>query len=81
MRRDPSPLHGLSVPDVLDHYERIIRELDRPPIIIGHSFGGLIAQLLLDRGLGSAGVALGTARAEGRAQRCRSRRYGPPGRR
>ncbi len=65
VRRDPSPLHGLSVPDVLDHYERIIRELDRPPIIIGHSFGGLFAQLLLDRGLGSAGVALGTGAPKG----------------
>ena len=65
LRADPSPLHGLSIPDVIDHYERIIRGLDRPPIIIGHSFGGLFAQLLLDRGLGSAGVALGTAAPKG----------------
>ena len=64
----PSPLHGLSVTDVVDHYEEIISGLDRPPIIIGHSFGGLFAQLLLDRGLGSAGVALDTAAPEGRAQ-------------
>ncbi len=53
IRRDPSPLQGLSIPDVIDHYEKIIRELGRPPIIIGHSFGGLYAQLLLNRGLGS----------------------------
>ena len=65
VRRDPSPLHGLSIPDVLDRYEQIIRELGRPPIIIGHSFGGLFAQLLLDRGLGSAGVALDTAAPKG----------------
>ena len=56
---------GLSIPDVIDHYEQIIRGLDRPPIIIGHSFGGLFAQLLLDRGLGSAGVALSTAAPKG----------------
>ncbi|HSS81894.1 MAG TPA: alpha/beta fold hydrolase [Gaiellaceae bacterium] len=62
---DPSPLHGLSVTAVVDSYETIIRGLDRPPIIIGHSFGGLITQLLLDRGLGSAGVALGTATPRG----------------
>jgi pimeloyl-ACP methyl ester carboxylesterase len=65
LRRDPSPLRGLSVRDVVDHYEKIIRDLDRPPIIVGHSFGGLFAQLLLDRGLGSAGVALGTAAPKG----------------
>jgi pimeloyl-ACP methyl ester carboxylesterase len=65
IRRDPSPLHGLSVTDVVDSYDGIIRGLDRPPIIIGHSFGGLIAQLLLDRGLGASGVALDTAAPKG----------------
>src|SRR5204862_1610941 len=65
IRRDPSPLRGLSIPDVIDHYEKIIRELGRPPIIIGHSFGGLYAQLLLNRGLGSAGAALGTGAPKG----------------
>jgi alpha-beta hydrolase superfamily lysophospholipase len=49
LRRDPSPLRNLSITDVVDHYDKIIRGLDRPPIIIGHSFGGLFAQLLLDR--------------------------------
>jgi pimeloyl-ACP methyl ester carboxylesterase len=65
VRRDPSPLHGLSIPDVIDHYDEIIRGLERPPIIIGHSFGGLFAQLLLNRGLGSAGAALDTAAPKG----------------
>jgi len=65
LRRDPSPLRGIDVTNVVDHYDKIIRALDRPPIIIGHSFGGLVAQLLLDRGLGAAGVALGTAAPKG----------------
>ena len=65
LRRDPAPLRGLSIKDMVDHYDRIIRGLDRPPIIIGHSFGGLFAQLLLDRGLGAAGVALSTAAPKG----------------
>jgi non-heme chloroperoxidase len=56
VRRDPSPLRGLGVKTVVDHYEAIIRGLDRAPILIGHSFGGLFTQLLLDRGLGAAGV-------------------------
>jgi pimeloyl-ACP methyl ester carboxylesterase len=65
LRRDPSPLRGLSITDVVDHYERIIRELDSPPIIIGHSFGGIHTQLLADRGLGAAAVALGTGAPKG----------------
>ena len=65
VRRNPSPLHGLSIPDVIDEYERIIRGLDRPPIIIGHSFGGLFTLMLLDRGLGSIGVAMEPAAPKG----------------
>jgi pimeloyl-ACP methyl ester carboxylesterase len=65
LRRDPAPLRGLSIKDIVDHYDKIIRGLDRPPIIIGHSFGGLFTQLLLDRGLGAAGVALSTAAPKG----------------
>ena len=64
-RRDPSALKGLGIKQVVDHYDQIIRELERPPVIIGHSFGGLFAQLLLDRGLGAAGVAVGTATPKG----------------
>jgi pimeloyl-ACP methyl ester carboxylesterase len=64
-RRDPSALRGLGIKKVVDHYEEIIRGLDRPPIIIGHSFGGLFTQLLLDRGLGATGVAIGTAAPKG----------------
>ena len=65
LRRDPSPLRNLSITDVVDHYDKIIRALDRPPIIIGHSFGGLYTQLLLDRGLGAAGVVMGTGAPKG----------------
>jgi non-heme chloroperoxidase len=64
-RRDPSALEGLRLTQIVDHYEQLIRGLDPPPIIIGHSFGGLTAQLLLDRGLGAAGVAVGTAPPKG----------------
>src|SRR2546427_5172466 len=65
LRRDPSPLRGIDITAAVDHYDKIIRGLDRPPIIIGHSFGGLFAQLLLNRGLGAAGVALGTEAPNG----------------
>jgi pimeloyl-ACP methyl ester carboxylesterase len=65
MRRDPSPLNGLGVTEIVDHYEGLIRLLDRPPIIMGHSFGGLYVQMLLDRGLGAVGVAIDGAAAKG----------------
>src|SRR5918992_3832619 len=51
LRRDPSPMNGLGVTEIVDHYDAIVRGLDEAPIIMGHSFGGLITELLLDRGL------------------------------
>ena len=41
------------------------RRFDEPPVLIGHSFGGLIVELLLDRGLGRAGVAMSPAPPKG----------------
>jgi pimeloyl-ACP methyl ester carboxylesterase len=61
----PQALAGLGVTEIVDHYERIIRGLDEPPILIGHSFGGLFVQMLLDRGVGAAGVALDPAPPRG----------------
>ena len=63
LRRDPSGIAELGVTEIVDHYDAIIRDLDQPPIIMGHSFGGLFTQILLDRGLGAAGVAIDSARS------------------
>src|SRR5215211_1961571 len=65
VRRDPSALNGLGVTEIVDHYDRIVRGLSAPPVIMGHSFGGLVTELLLDRGLGAAGVALSPAPVKG----------------
>jgi pimeloyl-ACP methyl ester carboxylesterase len=65
VRRDPSALKGLKLKTVVDHYDRIIRKLDAQPIIMGHSFGGLIVQMLVDRGLGSAGIVIDSAQTAG----------------
>ena len=65
LRRDPSPIANLGITEIVAHYETLIRELDSPPIIVGHSFGGLITQVLLDRGLGAAGVAIAPAPVKG----------------
>lgn len=65
LRRDPSGVAGVGVAEIAEHYERIIRALRRPPVIIGHSFGGAVTQILLDRGLGAAGVAIDSAPVKG----------------
>jgi pimeloyl-ACP methyl ester carboxylesterase len=58
MRKDPSPLAGLGVREILAHLTEVINALPTKPIIIGHSFGGTFVQLLLDAGLGAAGVSI-----------------------
>jgi non-heme chloroperoxidase len=58
VRRNPQPLEGLGIKKAVDHYDRIIRKLPESPIIMGHSFGGIFIQMLLDRGLGIAGVGV-----------------------
>jgi pimeloyl-ACP methyl ester carboxylesterase len=59
LRKSPAPaLATLGVRAIVDHYARIIQAQSEPPILVGHSFGGLFVQLLLDRGLGAAGVAI-----------------------
>jgi pimeloyl-ACP methyl ester carboxylesterase len=65
LRRDPGSFASLGLKEVVDHYEQIIREIETPPIIIGHGFGGLVTQILLDRGWGAAGVAVAPAPVKG----------------
>jgi pimeloyl-ACP methyl ester carboxylesterase len=50
---------------VVDHYDAFVRALPEPPILVGHSFGGLVTQILLDRGLGRGGVAVHSAAPRG----------------
>ena len=66
LQRAPDPRFGrLGIGEIVDNYAAIIRELDQPPILVGHSFGGLFVQLLLDRGIGAAGVAIDPAPPKG----------------
>ncbi len=65
LRADTSGIDNLGLTEIADYYAGIITALDRPPIIIGHSYGGLITQLLLDRGLGAAGVAIDSSPIKG----------------
>jgi len=64
LREDSSPIANASVADTLAHLEAVIGELERPPFLMGHSYGGLLVQLLLDRGLGASGVAIDSVPTE-----------------
>lgn len=59
INRSPPPDFGrLTVARIADHLQAGIARLPVPPILVGHSFGGLLVQMLLDRGVGRAGVAI-----------------------
>jgi non-heme chloroperoxidase len=64
-RRDPGTVAGKGIDDVVDHYAQIIRGLDARPVVIGHSFGGLVAQRLLGQDLAAAAVAIDPAPVKG----------------
>ncbi|MEV5843208.1 alpha/beta hydrolase [Streptomyces sp. NPDC051985] len=57
----PEVFAGKTVGQVADHLGGLIGRLDRKPAVIGHSFGGLLAQILAGRGLSVASVAIGPA--------------------
>jgi pimeloyl-ACP methyl ester carboxylesterase len=65
LNADPTPVAEVTLPQIVDHFAGVISELDSPPVLIGHSAGGAITQLLLDRGYGAVGVALNSAPTEG----------------
>jgi pimeloyl-ACP methyl ester carboxylesterase len=67
LRRDAESgsLAKLSLSDVIERHASLIAALPRKPIVIGHSMGGLVAQLLLQRGLVAAAVAVSSAPPQG----------------
>ena len=65
LRENPDIIANCTVPETVDHLASVIQSVEKPPIIMGHSFGGTLTQLLLARGLGSAGVVVDSAPTEG----------------
>ena len=64
-RDHPEGMADHGIDDVVAHYAKIIAELDTKPILIGHSFGGMIAQKLLGQDLAAAAVAIDAAQIKG----------------
>jgi alpha-beta hydrolase superfamily lysophospholipase len=64
-REHPDAVAGIGIDDATEHFASIIAGLERPPVIVGHSFGGLITEKLLGQGIGRAGVAIDPAQIKG----------------
>lgn len=67
LRENPldSQIGDLTLGDVIRHLTGILEKMDPKPILVGHSMGGLIVQLLISRGLGVAGIAIDSAPPRG----------------
>ncbi len=55
---EDSGLAALTLPELIDYYAGIVSSMAEKPIVIGHSLGGLITQVLVNRDLADAGVAI-----------------------
>ncbi len=64
-KRQPEVFAGKSIGQVADHVEEIIGGLEKKPAIVGHSFGGLLTQILAGRGLARVSVAIDPAQFRG----------------
>jgi len=65
LRESPDVVAGIGVREVMDYLTEYINKLDTSPVIMGHSFGGTFAQLLVGNGLGIAGVSIDGAGVKG----------------
>jgi non-heme chloroperoxidase len=65
MRADSGELAGFGATEITDHFAALIRELPAKPIVIGHSFGGVIVQKLLEQGDAVAGIAIDPGQIKG----------------
>src|SRR5262245_35911239 len=60
-RRAPEVMANKTIEQIADHTEHIVRQLRRKPALVGHSFGGLMVQIVAGRGLSAATVAISPA--------------------
>ena len=68
LNADTTPIEAVTVPQIIEHLESVVGAVETPPILIGHSAGGVFTQILLDHGYGAAGVAINSAPTEGVAR-------------
>jgi pimeloyl-ACP methyl ester carboxylesterase len=64
-RENPEAMNDIGIAEIVDHYATLIGTPDVKPLLIGHSFGGLVAEELLAEGVGAAAVAIDPAGIKG----------------
>jgi pimeloyl-ACP methyl ester carboxylesterase len=64
-RENPSEQAGFGIDELTDHFAKVLEQFDTPPVVIGHSFGGLIAQKLLGQNKAAAAIAIDPAPIKG----------------
>lgn len=64
-RAQPELVADIGIDEAAEHFTSITKQLDAPPVLIGHSFGGLLAEKLLGEGVGAAAVAIDPAQIKG----------------
>jgi pimeloyl-ACP methyl ester carboxylesterase len=64
-RAQPDLVANIGIDEAAQHFTSIIAQLSSPPVLIGHSFGGLLAEKLLGDGVGAAAVAIDPAQIKG----------------
>lgn len=64
-RADPGSLGARGIDDVAEHLAGVIAALPAPPVLVGHSFGGMLVEKLLAQGRGRAGIAIDAAQIKG----------------
>ena len=75
-KRHPEVFAHKSIGQIADHFEDVLTKLNEKPVVIGHSFGGLLTQILAGRGCAAVAVAIDPAPFRG-CSRSRSRRSSP----
>src|SRR5579864_3310462 len=64
-RSNPGRAAGNGIGEIVEHYAQVVAGLEARPVVVGHSFGGLIAQRLLGQDLAAAAVAIDPAPIKG----------------
>lgn len=64
-REDPAAQAGFGIQELTDYFADVLAQFDTPPVVIGHSFGGLIAQKLLGENKAAAAIAIDPAPVKG----------------
>ncbi len=64
-REQADAVAGIGIDEAAQHFASIIEQLDSPPVLVGHSFGGMLAEKLLGEGRAAAAVAIDPAQIKG----------------